>query len=43
MVVVAVMDVVAGLPSGAYSPRSDIVVVSAVVSAEKEMYMQVRE
>lgn len=43
MVVVAVMDAVAGVPSGAYSPQSDIVVVSVVVSVEKEMYMQVRE
>lgn len=43
MVVVAVMDAVAGVPSREGSPRSDIAVVSAVVSVEKEMYMQVRE
>ena len=43
VVVTAVMDAVAGVPSDAYSPRSDIVVVSVAASVEKEMYMQVRE
>lgn len=43
MVVVAVKDAVAGVPSGAYSPQSDIVVVVVVVSVEKGMYMQEHE
>jgi len=43
VVVTAVMGAVAGVPSGAYLPRSDIVAVSVAVSVEKEMYMQVRE
>jgi len=43
VVVAAVMDAVAGVPSGACSPQCDIVAVSVAVSVEKEMYMQVRE